>query len=139
MNKETIFMKIDEIGTLTIYDVLLSYIYPRVFVCMDEFECRYLFYEIESDDDHDIWLVTKLKKQEYYSLVDKERPVQYIYRKATGINLFAVAKHYDQDDRIEYISDGSKYLQQLPKEDVFAEKDIVDSVSEETLKAAREA
>ena len=76
MNKETIFMKIDEIGTLTIYDVLLSYIYPRVFVCMDEFECRYLFYEIESDDDHDIWLVTKLKKQEYYFLQEMTTKMQ---------------------------------------------------------------
>ena len=65
MSDKDIFMKVAEFGELYIYDVLLFYIYPRVFVCQDQYECKYLFYEMDSeDDDIDIWLVSKITKMD---------------------------------------------------------------------------
>ena len=44
MSNKDIFMHVSQLGDLYIFDVLLSYIYPRVFVCQDIYDCKYLFY-----------------------------------------------------------------------------------------------
>lgn len=62
MRGKEVFMHIDQLGDLYIYDVLLSYVYPRVFVCLDQYDSRYLFYEMDSEDESDVWLVGKVTK-----------------------------------------------------------------------------
>ena len=138
MNKKECFMRIKELGDLYMYDVLLSYIYPRVFVCEDEFECKYLFYEVDSDEEKDTWLVGKIKKEDYYKLVDKIIPIQDAYKKSAKRNLFVIVKHYDEDDWCEMVQDYRPWVSVLPKKAVYAEKDSVDDISLETLEAARE-
>lgn len=81
MRNKEVFMHVDDFGDLYLYDVLLSFIYPRVFVCVDVFDCRYLFYEMSSDGGKDIWLVSKITKGEYFDLIDRNMPIQRVYEK----------------------------------------------------------
>ena len=46
MKEKGVFINIPDIGDLYIYDVLVSYICPISFVCVDDYETKYLFYEI---------------------------------------------------------------------------------------------
>ena len=134
-----VFMYIEQLGELFLYDILLSYIYPRVFVCQDIFESKYLFYEIESEDDYDKWLVAKITRKEYFDLLDKKRSVQSIYKKALDFCLFSVTKTYGEEDIIAVSQEeGKSLLCMLPIEDVYSEKEIVDDVAQETLSVARE-
>ncbi len=132
MAKKDSFMEIKELGALYIYDVLLSYIYPRIFVCEDEFEGKYLFYEMDSDESNDIWLVAKIKRSEYYDLVDKKTPVQAVYRKKEARNLFIVNKIYGKRDKIILNRDYEAWMAYLPKTDVYAEKETTSDISPET-------
>ena len=38
MSDKEVFMQVAELGDLYLYDVLISYIYPRVFVCEDTYD-----------------------------------------------------------------------------------------------------
>jgi len=137
-NKD-VFMYIVQLGELYLYDVLLSYIYPRVFVCEDIFESKYLFYEMESEDDYDKWLVAKLKRKDYFDLLDKKKTVQSIYKNALDFSLFSITKTYGEEDIIEMsFEESESLLNLLPTEDVYSEKEILDDVVQETLTAARE-
>lgn len=137
-NKD-VFMYIEQLGELFLYDVLLCYIYPRVFVCQDIFESKYLFYEMESEDDHDKWLVAKITRKEYFDLVDKKKSVQSIYKNALDFCLFSITKIYGEEDIIAVNrEEGRSLLSMLPTEAVYSEKETVDDVAQETLKVARE-
>ena len=139
MSDKEIFMQVKELGDLYVYDVLLEYIYPRVFVCEDIFDSKYLFYEVSSKDNRDIWIVAKVTKKEYYSLVDRKKSIQKAYEKKSGYNLFTITKSYgEEEDIIELSLDVKEWEKKLPKEPVFAEKEIIDDVAEETLEVARE-
>ncbi len=131
-------MHVREIGDLYLYDILLSYIYPRVFVCEDDFDCKYLFYEISSTEDLDTWAVTKITTKEYYALVDRIVPIQKVYKK-TGFNTFTISKKYNDDgDEINLSLDVKDSLAKLPKIPVFSEKQLLDDVVQETLNVARQ-
>lgn len=137
-NKD-VFMYIKQLGELFLYDILLSYIYPRVFVCQDVFESKYLFYEMESEDDYDKWLVTKITRKEYFDLVDKKKSIQSIYKNVLDFRLFSITKTYGEEDIITLNrEEGRSLLCMLPVEDVYSEKEIVDDVAQETLSVARE-
>lgn len=139
MKEKEVFMQVKELGDLFLYDVLLSYIYPRVFVCEDKYNCKYLFYEVSSNDNKDVWLVAKLTKNEYYSLVDGKTPVQQPYKNKSVYDVFSVSKCYgDSDNRIEIVNDGKDWIKKLPKNPVFAEQRTLSDYSQETLAVARE-
>lgn len=139
MSDKEIFMQTKELGNLYLYDVLLAYIYPRVFVCVDIFDSKYLFYEVSSKDNKDIWLVAKITKKEYYSLVDKKRPIQKAYEKKNSFNVFSISKTYGEiEDIIDLSFDVKEWIKKLPGEAVYAEKEIIDDVVQETLEVARE-
>lgn len=102
MDNQNIFMHVDELGDLYLYDVLLEFIYPRVFVCEDLFNSKYLFYEMSSDQDRDVWLVTKISNREYYDLIDRNKSIQDAYNGKSGFNLFSITKIYkEEEDLIE--------------------------------------
>ena len=138
MSDKEVFMQVAELGDLYLYDVLISYIYPRVFVCEDTYDSKYLFYEVESKNNKDTWLVTKLAKREYYSLVDRKRSIQKAYENKKGFNLFSISKTYGDIDDIKMNFDAEERIKLLPTEPVFAEKEILDDVIQETLEVARE-
>lgn len=139
MRDDEIFMHVKELGDLYLYDVLLEYIYPRVFVCEDIYDSKYLFYELDNEDDKDTWIVTKVTKKEYYSLVDGKKAIQKAYKNKNNYDLFTISKSYGKEEdiiRLDY--DVNEWIKKLPKEDVFAEKTIPDDLVRETLEAARE-
>lgn len=140
MSDKEIFMEVKELGTLYLYDVLLEYIYPRVFVCEDSYGCKYIFYEVSSRDNKDIWLVARISKKEYYSLVDRKKMIQKAYEKKTGFNLFSISKIYgDNEDIIELsLNSTDELIKRLPKKPVYAQKELIDDIADETLAVARE-
>lgn len=140
MREKEVFMQVDELGDLYLYDVLLSYIYPRVFVCEDIYESKYLFYEISSEENEDVWIVSKVTKKEYYSLVDRKKAIQKAYSNKKGFNIFAITKIYgENEDVIKLSLEVGEIVNKLPKEPVYAEKEVLDDVVQETLEAARES
>lgn len=138
MSDKELFMHVDQLGDLYIYDVLISYIYPRVFVCQDVYDCKYLFYEMDSSEDKDVWLVSKITKKEYYSLIDRKKTIQKAYDKKSDFELFSITKTYSEEDVIELVMDGKKWLSHLPKQPVYVEKELSDDITNQTLAAARE-
>ena len=131
-------MHVDEIGDLFLYDVLLEFIYPRVFVCEDSFNSKYLFYEMSSDQDKDVWLVSRISNTEYYDLVDRNKSIQEAYRGKSGFNIFSITKYYNDDkDIIKLSLDVEEWLKKLPVDPVLSEKEISDDVEEDTLQFAR--
>ena len=137
MSNKDIFMHVSQLGDLYIFDVLLSYIYPRVFVCQDIYDCKYLFYEMDSTDDKDVWLVSKVTKKEYYSLVDGKKSIQRVYENKKDFDIFSISKTYGDEDVIELTFDGKQWLSHLPQNPVYAEKKPVEDMSDETLSVAR--
>lgn len=100
---------------------MLSYIYPRAFVCEDEFDSKYLFYEMESSEHRDGWLVCKIKESSYCDLVDRKISIQSVYKKAAR-EKFSIIKNYDNEEKCELISECKAWMEALPRIDVFAEK-----------------
>ena len=139
MSANELFINVKELGNLYIYDVLLSYIYPRVFVCRDEYDCMYLFYEMDSANDEDIWLVSKIKKKEYYSLVDRKKSIQKIFEKKNSFEMFSITKEYGDEDIIRLSRNGREWLSHLPKNEVFSEKKLADNIADDTLAVARDS
>ena len=123
MKNKEVFMHVQELGDLYLCDVLVSYIYPRVFVCEDKYSCKYIFYEVSSKDNKDVWLVAKISKDEYYSLIDYQKAIQDVYKNKTGFNLFSITKIYGENkDSIELSLDTSEWIKKLPDMPVFAER-----------------
>lgn len=139
MNENEVFMHVDELGDLYLYDVLLSYIYPRVFVCEDYYNCLFLFYEISSEQNVDTWIVTKLNRREYYSLVDGKVAIQKAFQqKKNKYSLFLLSKIYGlENDEISLSYDINGCLKKLPEELVYSEKKAVNNDVLRTLEVAR--
>ena len=120
MNVEEVFMHGQELGDLYLYDVLLSYIYPRVFICEDSVKDKYIFYEVSSKDNRDVWLVSKISDEDCYSLTEGKKAIQTAYENRTDI--FSVTKTYGQTkDTIEISSDVSEWVKKLPEKPVYAD------------------
>ena len=119
MNVEEVFMQGQELGDLYLYDVLLSYIYPRVFICEDSLKDKYIFYEVSSKDNRDVWLVAKISEEDCHSLAEGKKAIQTAYENRT--DLFSVTKTYGQTkDTIEISSDVSEWVKKLPEKPVYA-------------------
>ena len=120
MNVEEVFMHGQELGDLYLYDVLLSYIYPRVFICEDSSKDKYIFYEVSSKDNRDVWLVSKISEEDCCSLAEGKKAIQTAYEGRTDI--FSVTKTYGQTkDTIEISSDVSEWVKKLPEKPVYAD------------------
>ena len=139
MSDKEIFMDVKELGNLFLYDVLLEFIYPRVFVCEDIFNSKYLFYEMSSTPNKDVWLVSKISKEEYYNLIDRKNSIQKAYEGKSGFNIFIITKIYKEEvDLIELSLDVDEWIKMLPVNPVFSEKEIMDDVNDDTLQFARD-
>lgn len=121
MNNKDIFAYVRELEYLYIHDVLLEYIYPRVFVCEDMFNNKYLLYEVSSENNKDIWLAAKISENEYHSLINSRNPVQKAYEKKTGTDLFMISIQYGEKDSVELSFGVSEWLNKLPTDPIYAE------------------
>lgn len=118
MSDTELFMHIDPLGNLYICDVILSYIYPRVFVCQNRCGQKYLFYEMDAPDDKEIWLVCKTTKSEYDDLKNHKKPIQRAYDEKNENELFSITKI---GEKISLAMDGKNWLSHLPEQPVYAE------------------
>ena len=80
MRNNDVFMHTEEFGDLYLAKSLLFYVYPRCFVCKNKNNKMYLFYEMSSEKDRDIWLVSMITDIEYSELVERKKAVQEVYR-----------------------------------------------------------
>lgn len=120
MDDNKVFMHGQELGDLYLYDVLLSYIYPRVFICEDSCKKKYIFYEVSSKDNRDVWLVAKISEEDCHSLAEGKKAIQTVYADRT--DLFSVTKTYGQSkDTVEISSDVSEWVKKLPEKPVYAD------------------
>lgn len=117
------------LGDLRIKDILLYFIYPRVFVCENDKGTMYLMYEladINNTDDTDIWLTVIITPDEYYKLVNCEVSIQDIYNLYPN-DTFMIKKDYITNiSKVLHLHDmveAPKYWEQLPKEPLFAERE----------------
>ena len=120
MIDKKVFMQGPELGDLYLYDVLLSYIYPRVFICEDSNKDKYIFYEVSSKDNKDVWLVAKISDEDCCSLAEGKKAIQTVYEDRT--DLFSVTKTYGQSkDTVEISPDVSELVKKLPEKPVYSE------------------
>lgn len=140
IKNDDVFMNIEGIGDLYFFDVLLYYEYPRIFVCEDTYDSKYIFYEMASNDENkDVWLVSKIRKPEYYDIIDRKVPIQSVYKNRESLNIFSVTKVYGETDQIIRSYDNVISLKNsLPKNKVFADSKVINDMSNETLKKAKE-
>ena len=120
MDDKKVFMHGQGLGDLYLYDVLLSYIYPRVFICEDSSKDKYIFYEVSSKDNRDVWLVAKISDEDCHSLAEGKKAIQTAYVDRT--DLFSMTKTYGQTkDTIEISQDVSEWVKKLPEKPVYAD------------------
>lgn len=131
MTNNEIFLSVKDLGDLYIYDVLLSFIYPRVFVCTDKYDCKYLFYEMSSKDNRDIWLVSKITKDEFYDLIDNKICIQEAYKHKSSFEIFSVSRLYGDEDIVTLSYDSESWIGRLPAEKVYADSEHVNDIGKE--------
>lgn len=127
MSNKDVLMHVDELGDLYLCDVLLDFIYPRVFLCKDLFDSKYLFYEMSSDLYKDVWLVTRISGAEYQDLVLKNKSIQDAYIDKSRDDLFSITKIYKEEgDEIKLSLKTEEWMEKLPVNPIFSEKEISD-------------
>lgn len=127
---DDVFISIEDIGELYLSAVLVYFEYPRVFVCIDTYDNKYIFYEMASDDENkDIWLVSQVKESEYYDIINGRSSIQSVYEEGESSNIFSVTKIYGEEDQIIISYDNVESLRiSLPKNDVFADSKVLNEI-----------
>lgn len=120
--EKDLFAYIEELGNLYIFDVLLSYIYPRIFICKNDSGDKFILYEMSNQNNIDIWLTTKISEEEYNSICEKKVPIQDAYKNES--NLFLISKVYGKSEDVTKIiyDDLKTWIGKLPKNPVYAEE-----------------
>lgn len=135
MKEKGAFINIAGLGEMFIYDVLVSYVCPVSFVCVDEYDTKYLFYEIIDENDYIEWLASKLSKDTYYEVIDKKISIQKAFKKSSFLIRI---KKVHEENIATYVVAPKQEFAFLPKKDVFAEKEsFEDNFREQTLITAR--
>jgi hypothetical protein len=117
-----VYFQTEELGTLFLSDILSFYIYPRIFICKDNKDIKYLFYEVISTANVDTWLVCRISKDIYTNILEGKTSIQSIYIKASKDNLFFISISYGQKDITMVGTDVDKLLHLLPTHDIYYEK-----------------
>ena len=110
------FLKVEPFGTLYIKDILLYYIYPRCFVCRNEENEEYMFYEVAGSDITDVWAVCNISESDLESIKSKKSSIQEIYRKHECKKLV-----HNYEIQSSYLLASNDVLDMLPKVEVYYE------------------
>ena len=121
MNNKDFFASIEGDDNLYIVDVLLSYIYPRIFICENDENYKFLLYEMSNENNTDAWLATRISDTECDSLQNKKLSVQDVYRGKNDI--FLLSKVYKENKDIVHISFDNLdfWINKLPVKPVYVE------------------
>lgn len=92
------FLTLRDIGDLTLFDVLINYDYPRVFVCEDVFNTKYLFSECESEENYDRWIVQKVSLSRYIQIKTNKISLQKSFINSEEKKYYKVTKNYVNDE-----------------------------------------
>ena len=112
------------IGNLYMNRVLVSYIYPRIFICRNDDGQRFLFYEMVGNDKCDKWLGIKITEEESKMLCTKQCSVQSLYMKCPCGELLTLTQTYPKDEEKSeafITEDGWRIVGDLPEKPVYAE------------------
>ena len=117
--KKELFANLDRISPLYLSDIILYYIYPRIFICENDSKEKFLLCEMSNRDNTDVWLSGKISEEEYESIARKEKSIQTVYRNMK--NLFLILKKYGKDkDEFEIIyGDMKEWVDKLPDEPIY--------------------
>lgn len=121
MNNKDFFASVEGDDNLYIVNVLLSYIYPRIFICENDENDKFLLYEMSNENNTDAWLATRISDAERDSLQNKKLSVQEVYRGKNDI--FLLSKIYKENEDIVHISFDNLdfWINKLPIKPVYAE------------------
>lgn len=89
-------MHVSGFGNLTFEQAVLSYEYPIVFTCLDDFGGRFLFYEIDSNETLEKWLVAFAEKDDFLRLSINEMTLGGFFR-LVGRKAFVISHAFDTD------------------------------------------
>ena len=121
MNNKDFFASVEGDDNLYIVDVLLSYIYPRIFICENDENDKFLLYEMSNENNIDTWLVARISDDEYDSLQNKKLSVQEVYRGKD--DMFLLSKVYKENEDVVHISFDNLdfWINKLPIKPVYTE------------------
>lgn len=71
---------INDLGHFSLFDVLVGFEYPTLFVCKDVFSAYYLFYESDYDTDMNEWLIIKITNKQYWNLKTSKISLQQTFK-----------------------------------------------------------
>lgn len=120
INRNKVFISVEQIGDLFLQDVLINYLYPRSFICKDIYDSYYVFYEMDYKDRVDTWLVAKITKTEYWELIWKKITIQSVYLGKSHYQVFTISKNHN-NNLIELKYNSSEWIDFLPSIPVFSE------------------
>lgn len=123
MNNNDAFFKTKELGDLYYKDTLLYYEIPRAFILKTlTNNDLYLCYEMESAGSYDKWLTAAISNDDYWQIMNHEKPLQQIYFEKPAQDLMTITNQYLMDGDLTTVTrDGQGWLNKLPKEAVYAE------------------
>lgn len=104
MKKEP-FISVESLGDLRIRDVFARIDYPKVFVCEDALQTKYLFYEVDSEFDFDSWLVIRISNKRYYDLITQQVGIVAAYEKAEETKYHTITHYYKENRTSHEISE----------------------------------
>lgn len=116
---EHVFLTVNGID-LYISEVLLDYIYPRAFLCYNHLNAVYLFYEIEADNTHTMWLAVKITSETCQDIMDKRIPLQQPFKTTEIPNILGITQTYETSS-VTKSFDVADLIKKLPEDPVFAE------------------
>lgn len=121
MNNKDFFASVEGDDNLYIVDVLLSYIYPRIFVCKNDDNDKFLLYEMSNKNEVDTWLTTRISDEEHISLQRKEISIQDLYKRKKDV--FLLSKIYKENEDVVHLSYDSLdfWINKLPTKPLYVE------------------
>lgn len=96
-----LFLVVNGIGKLYFKKELVSYDWPVIFVCEDEFDSLYLFEETADNDDYEEWQAVKITRQTYLDLLSSKKSIQSVFRMEHSTPFLLITHYYDDSDSVD--------------------------------------
>lgn len=116
-------MRVPHFGNLYIYEVLYNFIYPRIFIAINDADKKFLMYEMVNEHGHkeqDLWLTVPVGEETYDGLMKGLISIQdaFLYR----IFCFCIIYDYiGENGSISY--DAEDFINKLPVKPLYVKKD----------------
>lgn len=113
---------INELGHFSLFDVLVGFEYPTLFVCKDVFSAYYLFYESDYDTDMNEWLIIKITNNQYWDLKTSKISLQQTFENSLE-KKWCVFREIGDEQHLQYLTNYP--IEYFPfKKDIFVGKPV---------------